>query len=125
MSDARTDQPAADVVLAELRRVSKSFVSDGRELVVLRDMSLAIHPGEVVAVLGASGCGKSTVLRILTGLIPPSSGEVLCYGRPLRGVHPTASIVFQNFALYPWLTVVDNVRVGTYRKYLSPEEESE
>src|SRR5262245_34044861 len=101
-----TSSPAE--VLAELRGVSKSYAADGRELLVLQDVSLAIPSGEVVAVLGPSGCGKSTLLRILTGLIPPSAGEVLCHGAPLRGLHPGASIVFQSFALYPWLTVADN-----------------
>ena len=127
MTEEEGTAPAATPsdVLAELRHVSKSYASDGRELVVLRDVDLAIHPGEVVAVLGPSGCGKSTILRILTGLLTPTSGEVLCYGRPLHGFHPTAAIVFQNFALYPWLTVVDNVRVGTYRCELTPEESSE
>ena len=120
------DAPAtAGVILAELRNVSKSFASDGRELVVLRDISLAIPSGAVVAVLGPSGCGKSTLLRILTGLIPPTSGEVLCHGHPLRGIHPTAAIVFQSFALYPWLSVADNVRAGVYGKGLAPGDETE
>jgi NitT/TauT family transport system ATP-binding protein len=109
-------------VLAELRGVSKSYAADGRELVVLRDVSLAIPSGEVVAVLGPSGCGKSTLLRILTGLIPPTQGEVLCHGHPLRGLHAGASIVFQSFALYPWLTVADNVAVGLYRRGLAAAE---
>ena len=115
-----TTSPAE--VLAELRGVSKSYATDGRELVVLHDVSLAIPSGEVVAVLGPSGCGKSTLLRILTGLIPPTQGEVLCHGHPLRGLHPGASIVFQSFALYPWLTVADNVAVGLYRRGLAPAE---
>jgi NitT/TauT family transport system ATP-binding protein len=117
-------QPTAEPV-AELRNVSRSFASDGRELLVLRDINLTIPSGEVVAVLGSSGCGKSTLLRILTGLLEPTSGEVLCHGRPLRGFHPSAAIVFQSFALYPWLTVTDNVRVGVFRKGLTPDEEVE
>jgi len=110
--------------LAEARGVSKVFVRDEHELVVLRDVSLAIRPGEVVAVLGPSGCGKSTLLRILVGLIPPTGGEVFCHGAPLQGIHPGAAIVFQNFALYPWLTVAENVRVGLHRKALPREEEN-
>src|SRR5215475_3149434 len=94
--------PSDTDILAELRGVSQIFASDGRELIVLQDVTLAIPPGEVVAVLGASGCGKSTLLRILTGLLRPTGGEVLCHGQPLRGFHPGAAIVFQSFALYPW-----------------------
>lgn len=103
--------------VAELRGVSKTFLAEGgRELTVLRDVSLVIRPGEIVAVLGPSGCGKSTLLRIITGLLPPSHGEVLCRGEPLRGLHPGAAIVFQSFALYPWLTVQQNVRIGLHGK---------
>jgi len=109
--------------LAETRAVSKTFAHDGHDLSVLRDVSLAVRPGEIVAVLGPSGCGKSTLLRILVGLIPPTTGEVLCHGAPLRGIHPGAAIVFQSFALYPWLTVAENVRVGLHRKGLAAEEE--
>jgi NitT/TauT family transport system ATP-binding protein len=119
-----TAADAADVP-AEMRGVSKSFSRDGRELLVLHDVSLAIHPGEVVAVLGPSGCGKSTLLRILTGLIAPSSGTVLYHGQPLRGFNPGATIVFQSFALYPWLSVADNVRVGVSHQGLPAAEESE
>jgi len=117
--------PSDTDILAELRGVSQIFASDGRELIVLQDVTLAIPPGEVVAVLGASGCGKSTLLRILTGLLRPTRGEVLCHGQPLRGFHPGAAIVFQSFALYPWLTVADNVAVGVYRKGLPPDEAAE
>ena len=90
---------------------------------MLRDVSLAIPPVKWSR-CRPSGCGKSTLLRILTGLIAPSSGEVLCHGLPLRGLHAGAAIVFQSFALYPWLTVADNVRVGVYGKGLHPEEEA-
>ena len=117
-----TTQTQSDAI-AELCGVCKSFTSDGHELVVLRDISLAVRPGEVVAVLGPSGCGKSTLLRILTGLVAPTSGDVLCHGQPLRGLHPGAAVVFQSFALYPWLTVAENVRVGLHRKGLPLDEE--
>jgi NitT/TauT family transport system ATP-binding protein len=122
--------PSANVqtqsqAIAELRGICKSFSNDGRELIVLRDVSLAVQPGEVLAVLGPSGCGKSTLLRILTGLVTPTSGEVLCHGLPLHGLHPGAAVVFQSFALYPWLTVAENVRVGLHRKGLPHDEERE
>lgn len=112
--------------IAEVRHVEKRFLVDGkRDLLVLRDINLAIHPSEVVCVLGPSGCGKSTLLRILTGLAPPSAGEVLCHGHPLRGIHPGIAVVFQSFALYPWLSVEENVRVGTHGKGYLPQEEAE
>lgn len=112
------------MTIAEVRGVSKSFAHDGRELLVLRDVSLAIETGEVVAVLGPSGCGKSTLLRILVGLVAPTSGTVLAHDRPLSGVHPGAAIVFQSFALYPWLTVAENVRAALHRLRLPSEEEA-
>lgn len=104
--------------LVEVRGVSKSFSRDGHELVVLRDVTLDIPLGQTTAVLGPSGCGKSTLLRIVTGLLPPTSGEVRYQGAPLRGVNRRAAIVFQSFALYPWLTVAENVGIGLYGKGL-------
>ena len=100
-------------VLIEARGVSKSFASaDGSTLDVLDDISMQLGQGEVVALLGKSGCGKSTLLRCLTGLIAPTSGEVLYRGQPLNGANPGAAMVFQQFALMPWLTVQDNVELG-------------
>jgi len=99
--------------IAEAKKIWKSFKDEtGVERTVLEDVSLAIHENEVVCILGESGCGKSTLLRILVGLIPATEGEVLCHGAPLRGIHAGSSIVFQNFALYPWLTVDENVAMG-------------
>src|SRR5262249_35260852 len=70
---------------------------------------LAIEPGKIIALLGPSGCGKSTLLRIMTGLSQPTSGELSWHGKPLNGQMPNVAIVFQSFALFPWLTVLENV----------------
>ena len=119
---APTDAPA----IAELCNITKSFaVGRGRELRVLDQIDLAIHEGELLALLGQSGSGKSTLLRCLTGLTKPTSGRVLCYGTPLEGINPNASIVFQTFALYPWLTVEQNVEVGLMAKRLTRTEKAE
>jgi NitT/TauT family transport system ATP-binding protein len=76
---------------------------------VLEDVSFDVRYGEILALVGPSGCGKSTLLRIVAGLIPPSSGEVLCDGRPLAGLNPDTALVFQSFALLPWLRAAENV----------------
>jgi NitT/TauT family transport system ATP-binding protein len=111
-------------IIGELCHVSKSYRTDGgREYKVLDQIDLAVKEGELLALLGQSGSGKSTILRCLTGLLKPTAGRVLCYGKPLDGIiNPHASIVFQTFALYPWLTVEQNVAVGLMAKRLSRSE---
>jgi NitT/TauT family transport system ATP-binding protein len=79
---------------------------------VIEDISLALHRYEIVCLVGQSGSGKSTILRLFAGLVQPTRGTVYFAGKPLRGVNPNAAIVFQNFALFPWLTVVENVMLG-------------
>ncbi len=112
--------------IAELRHVNKRFVlPTGTEINVLQDISLEVNPGEIIALLGPSGSGKSTLMRILTGLISPSDGEVLAYGKPLQGFHSRASIVFQNFALFPWLTVDENIGMGLEWLRLPAEENAQ
>jgi len=112
--------------IAEARRISKHFSeAGGSRRRVLHDVSLEVKPGEVVCILGPSGCGKSTLVRILTGLMEPTEGQVLYRGTALSGVHPEASLVFQNFGLYPWLSVTENVRVGVYSRNLGPQEMGE
>lgn len=97
-------------ILAELSHVSHSFGgASGMEEQVLQDVSLAIRSNDVVALLGPSGCGKSTLMRILAGLIRPTEGSVSFRGAPLLGVSPGVSMVFQNFALFPWLSVRANI----------------
>ena len=118
-------QPAPQVVgvpLLEARHVSKAYGTEGSPVLVLKDVNLEIREGEFIALLGPSGSGKSTLLRILAGLTPASSGEVLAHGAPLQGTNPNVAMVFQSFALLPWLTVVENVELGLLPKAYSPEE---
>ena len=109
--------------IAELRAVFKSFdTAGGHELKVLEQIDIAVHEGELLALLGQSGSGKSTILRCLTGLIEPTSGRVLHKGETLHGINEDASVVFQTFALYPWLTVEQNVAVGLMAHRVSRAE---
>ena len=97
-------------LLVELRDVSKTFkLPSGKSITVLDHVNLFVHAEEVVALLGPSGCGKSTLLRILAGLIKQDSGHVIYHGEPMQGLNPGVAIVFQSFALYPWLTVHQNI----------------
>ena len=110
-------------VLCEAKSISQQFtLPNGQPLQVLADVSLSIYPNEIVALLGPSGCGKSTILRILAGLIKPTQGEVLYHGEPLHGLNPGVAIVFQSFALYPWMTVAENVRVVLEAAGIAPAE---
>ena len=114
-----TSQP-----LLKVRHVAKLFRSaDGSSRVaVLDDIDLDIQPGEVVALLGRSGSGKSTLLRLMAGLIAPSEGLIERDGQPLRGVNRDVAIVFQSFALLPWLTVLENTAVGLEARGLGEKE---
>jgi NitT/TauT family transport system ATP-binding protein len=106
MSTAATS--AAPII--EVRQIEKFYAQpDGSRVQVIAPTDLAIYPGQILALLGPSGCGKSTLLRMMTGLSPASAGSVLWHGQPVRGESPNVSIVFQSFALFPWLTVLENV----------------
>jgi len=97
-------------VIIEAVAVEKSYPQpDGTRVQVVGSTSLAVESGKIIALLGPSGCGKSTLLRILTGLSQPSAGQILWHGKPLDGQTPNVAIVFQSFALFPWLTVLGNV----------------
>ena len=113
--------------LIELRHVSKSYSSvDGAAPVtVLDDINLDVRDGEMLALLGQSGSGKSTVLRLMAGLTDPTQGAVLSHGSQLNGVNRRLAIVFQSFALYPWLTVQENVQVGLIQRRLDVRQEQE
>ncbi|MGC1459009.1 MAG: nitrate/sulfonate/bicarbonate ABC transporter ATP-binding protein [Steroidobacteraceae bacterium] len=97
----------------ELRNVCMTFPKpSGAPLPVLAEVSLSVHEGEILGLLGRSGSGKSTLLRIASGLIVPSSGTVVYREAPLTGPTEGIAVVFQTFALYPWLTVLQNVELG-------------
>ncbi|HTU02740.1 MAG TPA: AAA-associated domain-containing protein [Candidatus Sulfotelmatobacter sp.] len=109
--EARVTAPAARIII-EGRRIEKSFQRpDGGRIQVIAPTDLRLEPGMIVALLGPSGSGKSTLLRMLSGLTTPSGGEVLWHGKPLADSRPNVAIVFQSFALFPWLTVQENVEV--------------
>ncbi len=109
-------QAAADT-LVEVRHVRQSYHKDSAaDLLVLDDVELTLKVGEMVGLLGRSGSGKSTLLRIVSGLLQPTAGEVTWRGAPLHGPAEGVAMVFQSFALFPWLTVQENVELGLEAK---------
>jgi NitT/TauT family transport system ATP-binding protein len=113
-------------ILLEARHVKKIYEAEGKKQrrgvrppTVLEDINIQIASGEFVALLGPSGSGKSTLLRILAGLLRPTEGEVLLNGVPQYGPNPHVAIVFQTFALFPWLTVLQNVELGLQAQELT------
>ncbi|MGB9750393.1 MAG: nitrate/sulfonate/bicarbonate ABC transporter ATP-binding protein [Caldisericia bacterium] len=112
--------------LLEVKNVSKKFLFPGKkEIYVLKDINFDIKEGEIVSILGPSGSGKSTLIRIIAGLIKPDEGVVLYRNKVVTDVNPGVSIVFQNFGLFPWLTVEENVLLGLTSKEMSIEEKKE
>ena len=107
------EKTGQSTVLIDLRNVCRSFPKgSGEDLLVLEKVDLTIRAGEMVGLLGRSGSGKSTLLRIIAGLIAPSSGEAECRGEAIKGPPNGVAMVFQSFALFPWLTVLQNVELG-------------
>jgi len=98
--------------LLHIENVVKAYGREAKKFIAVQDVNLSIKPGEFVCLLGPSGCGKSTLLRIIAGLNTATSGKVLYRGEQLKGVNPHATIVFQTFALYPWLSVQENVEIA-------------
>ena len=107
MSEAVTVRP---VIAA--RHVTMTFTTRKGPLTVLEGFDLQVQPGEVVCIVGASGCGKSTFLNLVAGFLRPSEGEVLLEGRPISRVEPRCGMIFQSYALFPWMTVLENVAFG-------------
>lgn len=111
----------ADEAIIEARDVTRFFMQrDGQLIEVIAPTTVAVYPGQIMALLGPSGSGKSTLLRILAGLDQPSSGSVLWHGQPLAKQSPHVAIVFQSFALFPWLTVLENVEAPLQAQGIEP-----
>ncbi|MBI3197923.1 MAG: ABC transporter ATP-binding protein [Rhodospirillales bacterium] len=108
--------------IVEIKSVSKVFQLQDQKIHALSDAKLSVHKGEFVCLIGASGCGKSTLLRIIAGFEQPSAGEALMWGRPISGPDPTRGMVFQDYALFPWLNVRDNIGFGPAARGLSGAE---
>ena len=106
----------------QIRRLSRSFVAGGRTTPALLDIDLDIADREFVCLLGPSGCGKSTLLNVVAGFLRPSAGEVLVNGRPVTGPGADRGVVFQEYVLFPWLTVTGNVEFGLRLSGASADE---
>ncbi len=116
-----TTEPIVELIGVEMRFGE----GDDQKMKVLEDINLKIQEHDVMALLGPSGCGKSTIMRILTGLIKPTSGLVKYMGKPMPSVNPGVAMVFQNFALFPWLSVRENILLGLENSTYSQEEKEQ
>jgi NitT/TauT family transport system ATP-binding protein len=110
-SDAVAGKPAAvPVALADITIAFR--LAGGASFTAVQGASLAVGEGEFIAIVGPTGCGKSTLLNVTAGLLTPASGQVDIFGRPLAGLNSTAGYLFQNDALFPWKTAIENVAIG-------------
>jgi NitT/TauT family transport system ATP-binding protein len=123
LSKATERQPLAELSPAiRVAQVEKRFGAGDREVVALAGIDLDIAPGEFVCLLGPSGCGKSTLLNAIAGFAPPSAGRVEVAGRPVQAPGPDRGMVFQEYALFPWMTVEQNIAFGLEIKGLEQIE---
>jgi len=124
--NANPTSPAATEAIIRAEKIEKYYAQPSQNRIqVISATDLAIVPGEILALLGPSGSGKSTMLRMLTGLSTPSAGQVYWHEKPIAGAEINVSIVFQSFALFPWLTVLENVEAPLQARGVSPDERRE
>ncbi len=117
MSETKAAAGSGDPFLA-IRDVSKVFEAGGDRIEALHHVDVTIAKGEFVCLIGASGCGKSTLLRIIAGFEPPTSGQVLVHGQPIKAPGSDRGMVFQDYALFPWMTARENIAFGPRQKGL-------
>jgi NitT/TauT family transport system ATP-binding protein len=111
--------------IIEARALTMTFSTRKGSLTALEDFRLQVQPGELLCIVGASGCGKSTFLNIVAGFLRPTGGEVSLEGQPIRGVDPRCGMIFQSYALFPWMTVLDNIAFGPRLKGVPRRERRE
>lgn len=109
----------------QLDHVDMVFNTKKGEFVALRDVNIGIDQGQFVSIIGHSGCGKSTVLNMVAGLLEPTAGAMLCAGREIAGPGPERAVVFQNHSLLPWLTCFENVYLAVERVFGNKENKSQ
>jgi NitT/TauT family transport system ATP-binding protein len=111
--DAVTNDP-----IITFSAIAKSFQAPrtGGTVEALRDINLEVRPGEFLSIIGPSGCGKSTLLSLVAGFLPPTSGEILFDGQPITGPSPERGVMFQDYALFPWRTVIENIEFGPFAR---------
>ena len=111
--------------ILEIKNVSKTFAMNGQSVEALRNANLTVRKGEFICLIGASGCGKSTLLRMVAGFETATSGDVLMWDTPIKGPDPTRGMVFQDYGLFPWLTVRDNIGFGPKSRGRASKEVAE
>jgi NitT/TauT family transport system ATP-binding protein len=111
-----------DQIKLHIENVSKEFIRNGEIIHAVYEVNLQIKPNEFIVLVGPSGCGKSTLLHMVAGLIKPTSGRILLEGKEVFGPGPDRSVVFQQSALFPWLTVSGNIEFGLSEKGISKKE---
>ena len=111
-----------ELPIIDIKGVSKVFKLQDQTINALSDANLTIGKGEFICLIGASGCGKSTLLRIMAGFEQPTAGEALMWGKPIEAPEPSRGMVFQDYALFPWLSVRDNIGFGPTSRGLSSGE---
>ncbi len=109
-------------ILIRAENVTKTFVSRKGRVEAVRDFSIDVQRGKVVCIVGASGCGKSTFLNMVAGFIQPTSGCISLEGKPITSIEPRCGMIFQSYALFPWMTVLDNVSFGPRLKGVRKSE---
>jgi len=110
------------MALLELKHISKDFAQPKGVLHVLHDINFSVEEGEFIALVGPSGCGKSTLIRIINGIVPMTSGQVLYRGKQVDGINLECALVFQSFALLPWLSVKANIELGLEARGVAREQ---
>ncbi len=109
----------------QLNNISREFSMPKGSICALKDISLSIQEGEFVVIVGASGCGKTTLLNLMAGFLKPTSGQILLQGKEIEGINPRCGMIFQQYALFPWKTVAENVAFGLKMKRVPKKERKE